>query len=202
MTLIRKVVAALVVTGCHVTAIDAAVAVLEDELSKPLEKRRKSDRERQRRHRDKVATQSCPLISLSKDSDLEVKKERKRVINMNETGDLFGNVPVAADDWPEDFADQFWAKWPKHFRKYARKDVATKLARVRRKREATWAEIWGGLCAYLATNPDPQFIPAPAVWVHQARWAANYDVVATAKPEKTSPMLDYAAEQMRHVREG
>lgn len=99
------------------------------------------------------------------------------------TGDLFGCLPAAADDWPEDYEDQFWAKWPRHPRKHSQKQVFEKLARIRRDGgikngkkliPVTWVEIWGGLCAYVDSNPEHKFIPCPVVWVNGGRWVADY----------------------------
>lgn len=107
------------------------------------------------------------------------------------TGDLFGNVPAPVDDWPDDFDIQFWDAWPRHPRKHSQKQVADKLARIRKAGgivvrgklvPVTWAQIWGGLTAYVASNPEHKFIPAPLVWVNQARWTANHDAVEPAKP--------------------
>lgn len=100
--------------------------------------------------------------------------------------DLFGYVspsaPVVIDDWPDDFAIQFWDKWPPHFRKYGKPQVLKKLASLRENRDATWAHVFGGLGAYLASNPEIKFIPAPLVWLNQRRWTASYSTVPAPRP--------------------
>lgn len=89
--------------------------------------------------------------------------------------DLFGPQPGAvAADWPENAGDQFWALWPAGPRKHSKKQVFAKLARISRAREATWDEVIRGLRAYIASKPDPQYIPAPMVWLNQQRWMADY----------------------------
>lgn len=204
-TPIADMVARMLLAGSPVDSLVDAVASAEVERFKTLEKRRKWDRERQARKR---AAQSSPvdvaISSLSFDSEVRFKKERKRPQMQKPTGDLFGNLPPAPDDWPEDFAALFWSTWPRHPRKHSREQVTAKLGRIRRSGKVTWAALFGGLQAYLGTNPEPKFIPAPMVWLNQSRWEADYGVMLTARPPepKTSPMLDYAAEQMRHVREG
>lgn len=104
----------------------------------------------------------------------------------NATGDLFAEtLPAAVDDWPAEYQIQFWDAWPRHPRKHSQKQLFAKLATVRRKREATWAQVWGGLTAYLASDPEHKFIPCPVVWVNQARWMADYSKPANSVPQST-----------------
>lgn len=93
-------------------------------------------------------------------------------------GDLFGNRP---DDWPEDFAAQFWDTWPRHNNKYDEPDVARRLTKIRKSGRWAWAQVFGGLKAYLATNPEPTWIPTPSNWIAKQRWQADYSKVLTSK---------------------
>lgn len=140
--------------------------------------RKSADLKRQKESR-KARARKKPDISILPLIDSESKKVRKRSAVEKDMGDLFGNGPP--DDWPEDFGDQFWAAWPRHFRKAAKKDVFKKLARIRKSREATWAELFGGVTAYFASNPEYQWIPAPEVWLNKQRWQADYSRVGTGR---------------------
>lgn len=191
---IAERLAVMLFRGMSADKVVAEVEILEREATEPLESRRKYDRERKaaKRREAKMSAEhkSDPLyLSSSQLGDSRSKKE-------GPLPDLFGGLPAVVDDWPEDYADQFWGRWPRHPRKHSQKQVFAKLARVRQAGgikingklvPVTWTQIWGGLNAYLASDPEPKFIPCPVVWVNQARWAANYDVV-TSVPKRKSFM--------------
>ena len=75
----------------------------------------------------------------------------------------------APDDWPSDFGEKFWKKYPAG-RKTGRLAVIGKLAAVRRRGNVLWATIDAGLDRYIASNPDPEFTKGPLVWVNQGCW--------------------------------
>jgi hypothetical protein len=111
-----------------------------------------------------VTVGDAPYISssllLNLDSDSERKKVKKEAASQR-------------DDWPTDFADRFWQKYPNCKRKHSRRQVGEKLAKVRAVGDVTWAEVFGGLSRFAESDPEPRFIPAPEVWVNQARWTAD-----------------------------
>ena len=92
------------------------------------------------------------------------------------------------DDWPEDFFDRFWARYPPG-RKTEKKAVYAKLERIRRDREVAFAEMMAGLDRFVATNPEPKFTPAPLVWLNRGRWDDEY--AAGVRGRKT--MFDIAS---------
>lgn len=77
------------------------------------------------------------------------------------------------DDWPEDYFERFWQRYPPG-RKTEKKAVEAKLARTRRDREVTFAKLMAGLDRFVATNPEPKFTPAPLVWLNRGRWDDEY----------------------------
>lgn len=86
--------------------------------------------------------------------------------------------PAVGDDWPPDYADQFWSRYPPG-RKYGKAKVIAKLMRVRRD-GVTWATLMAGLDKFLATRPTPKYTPAPMVWLNDQRWDADYGTERTA----------------------
>lgn len=102
--------------------------------------------------------------------------------------DLFqALMPAIRDDWPDDYQMQFWEQWPSHFRKHSRKQVFAKLARIKADRDVQWAALMGGLARYLGGDPEPQFIPAPLVWLNGQRWEVKH-----AGPAKKKSFMDVA----------
>lgn len=116
-----------------------------------------------------------------------------------QTGDLFGHDVVpdrcsGNDDWPDDYQAKFWAKYPPG-RKYGKPKVAAKLDKLRRDKTVTWAMLWDGLQAFVASNPDEKFTPAPLVWLNQHRWTAYAGRVIPVKRQRLS-FMDIAMGKM------
>lgn len=86
-----------------------------------------------------------------------------------------GLAPV--DDWPVDFFEQFWKKYPPG-RKTSKKEAKLKLEKIRKKGDheghpVTFGQIMTGLDRYIASKPDPQFTKAPEVWLNKECWAGE-----------------------------
>lgn len=112
-------------------------------------------------------------LDLDKDSDPEGKKDSV----------------VVTDDWPGDYEDQFWKLYPPG-RKGEKKAVMAKLAKLRKSEDVTWTALMDGLRRYVDTRPDPQFTPAPMVWLNKGRW--DVETVRGLKPAGPLTMADIA----------
>jgi hypothetical protein len=100
------------------------------------------------------------------------------------------------DDWPEDYFDRFWKLYPPG-RKGERKAVMVKLAKIRRAGEVTFAKLMAGLSRYAATNPDPQFTPAPMVWLNKGRWDVELVPARPGASGQGPTMVEIATGQRR-----
>lgn len=163
---IADLVAELLAQGCHRDTVVKAVRVAElsliDAATYGLQRRADDNRLR---------------------SEAAVRKRRSRSMSQApKGGDIYSLLPLDsdsqgsktvacsnADDWPEDFGDQFWTAYPAG-RKYDQHKVVAKLAKYRADKVVTWAALWDGLQQLIASRPDQQFTPAPMVWLNQRRW--------------------------------
>ena len=104
-------------------------------------------------------------------------------------GDLFSDNPKpASQSQTPDHFEEFWKLYPKTSRKSNRKGCLEKFrlivaGRAKSIDRADGATIVAGLKSYVATSPDPQYVPAPMVWLNQARWEA----FTGNEPEQISP---------------
>jgi hypothetical protein len=78
-------------------------------------------------------------------------------------------VPAVQDDWPVDYGEQFWVRYPPG-RKSGKKAVLAKLATIRKNREVTFARLMDGLSRYVESMPDPKYTKGPLVWLNQGCW--------------------------------
>lgn len=76
------------------------------------------------------------------------------------------------DDWPPNYRDVFWAKYPN---KVGKRKVLEKLDAVR-KRGVSWNDLWGGLCRYCDKTDDRPWCN-PETWLNQDRWTDEPAVV-------------------------
>lgn len=101
------------------------------------------------------------LPLMGSDSDLDSERDRDSERKKDSV--------VVTDDWPEDYGDRFWKLYPPG-RKGEKQAVMAKLAKIRKSKLVTFAALMAGLQRYVDTNPDPQFTPAPMVWLNKGRW--------------------------------
>jgi hypothetical protein len=71
------------------------------------------------------------------------------------------------DDWPKDYRERFWEKYP---HKVGKPDALRKLDGVRKRGRVTWAELNAGLDGYIGKTDDRPWCN-PATWLNQERWA-------------------------------
>ena len=76
-----------------------------------------------------------------------------------------GEVSRETSDWPSDFREQFWLKYP---RKKAKKAAFKALDTIRKSNEVTFEK----LMAAVDKIPigEPKFIPHPATWLNAGQW--------------------------------
>lgn len=107
------------------------------------------------------------LTPISSNSQKVLKKERKKESVV--PGTVPGTFPVPTDDWPENYLDVFWSKYPPG-RKTGKKAVAAKLAGIRKRKEVTFATIMLGVTRYAESGVDPKYTKAPEVWLNKGCW--------------------------------
>lgn len=125
----------------------------------------------QRARRGGQSPGTIPDPMSSKTQEVVKKEVKKEPRCPPVPGDTLG----PADDWPDDFLEQFWSAFPP-FRKQAKAKVGAKLARIRTqtgKQKVTWASLFGGVMKFAATNPG-EYAPAPMVWLNDGRWDREY----------------------------
>ncbi len=130
---------AMVAGGCSAAAL---LAVLEQDFA-----RRAAETERKRKYAKPKAAVNVKLPS----SDSQTT----------------GNDRGRPDDWPPNYLEAFWTKYPN---KVGKGDALKKLVIVRRSGTVTWAELWAGLERYVAKTDDRPWCN-PATWINQQRWA-------------------------------
>jgi hypothetical protein len=117
--------------------------------------KRKRQRDKQTSHGNVTRDSRPPDTDTDTDTEAE-KEERTREVAL-----------APADDWPSDFRERFWAKYPN---KVGKPDALKKLDRIRKTGGVPWAELWGGLERYVGKTDDRPWCN-PATWIYQQRWA-------------------------------
>jgi hypothetical protein len=115
--------------------------------------------DRVKRHRERKCNVTDTVTVTPPDTEQNTEQSRKK-----ETREV---ALSPADDWPSDFRERFWNKYPN---KVGKPDALKKLDRVRKTAGVPWAELWGGLERYVAKTDDRPWCN-PATWIHQQRWA-------------------------------
>jgi 5-methylcytosine-specific restriction endonuclease McrA len=94
-------------------------------------------------------------------------------------------------DWPSDFREQFWAKFPN---KVGKPKALTKLEAVCR-RGVPWLEVMDGLDRYIRSKPPDRAWLNPETFINQERWA---DQPAETSNGKTSGIIA-ASDKLRVI---
>jgi len=200
--LVERMLAAEVPHDVVVLAVRTAEnfsAILHGENAEKMEKRRAADRERNRRkyqlakvskasgkvagHKDssaKASSENCgesadkPQESVLLSSSLSVSQEGFTKGKKKEQTEVCAREKPApsADDWPIGYEALFWNGFPKK-RRYDKPQVMALLAKLRREKTATWAEIYGGVLRYSASSPG-DYAKAPLPWLRGQRWEVDY----------------------------
>jgi hypothetical protein len=76
---------------------------------------------------------------------------------------------VVLDDWPADYAEQFWRRYPRRVAKLA---AMKALERVRKSGQVNFPDLLAAVEAYAdsVSNKDMQFICHAASWLNAGRW--------------------------------
>jgi len=110
-----------------------------------------------------------PLLN----TDLLTSTERKE---QNTDSAALRSV-VRADDWPENFMDEFWNNFPPA-RKGQKGKVLQKLGKLRANK-VKWADLFGGVMRYAASQPG-EYGKAPLAWLNGELWDSAW-------PARTPP---------------
>jgi hypothetical protein len=73
----------------------------------------------------------------------------------------------SGSDWPSDYREQFWAKYP---RKTGKAAAIRKLDGVRKAGKVEFSSIMAAVEKYAAASRDPQFIKHPETWINKGCW--------------------------------
>lgn len=87
------------------------------------------------------------------------------------------------DDWPDDFRDRFWARYP---HKVGKPKALAKLEAAR-KRGISWHSIMNGLERYIRDKPPERSWLNPETFLNQERWADEPATVSTGPPRLGGP---------------
>lgn len=82
------------------------------------------------------------------------------------------------DDWPEDFREQFWARYPNR----VGKPKALAKLEASRKRGVSWRAIMNGLERYIRDKPADRAWLNPETFINQERWTDQPAHVSTGAP--------------------
>lgn len=75
---------------------------------------------------------------------------------------------VSTDDgWPEDYREQFWAKYP---RKTGKTGALKKLEVVRRSGKVQFDDLLAAVDRYAEANTDPKYTKHPETWLNKGCW--------------------------------
>jgi hypothetical protein len=99
----------------------------------------------------------------------------------------------SADDWPSDFRERFWSRYPNKVGKPA---ALKKLEIARKSGRVTWITVMAGLEKYIAKTDDRPWCN-PATWIHQDRWNDQPAQVQKAPMDAQKQRSDDALEQLR-----
>jgi hypothetical protein len=98
-----------------------------------------------------------------------------------------------ADDWPSDFRERFWSRYPN---KVGRPAALKKLEIARKSGRVTWVTVMAGLEKYIAKTDDRPWCN-PATWIQQDRWNDQPAQVQKTPMDAQKQRSDDALEQLR-----
>ena len=164
-----------------------------------------AERQRRKRERDK----SVSHVSVTRDSlppetetETETNTEKKEDSSLR-SDDRAAKVSNStretsiADDWPKDYRDQFWSKYP---RKVARKSAFKALDKIRKSREVSFSRLMAGI--EKIPIGEPVFIPHPATWLNAGRWDdEQYEPIGGFNGKPKRSVQDAAADLVGRMRE-
>ena len=146
-----------------------------------------------------------PNLKGNKENPVSVSHSPKAHIPEPEPEPVDSKIPGRAvafqrDDWPNDYADRFWAAYPPG-RKTGRKPVGEKLARIRKSGTVSWQALMAGLQRYIDSRPG-EFVCGPMVWLNREGWNDEITIKRNGAgvPRKAGNAFARIAAQMENER--
>jgi hypothetical protein len=151
--------------------------------------------------RTDVAENDAALDAESTNPRRKEERNKQKTINKEQKKETRAESALIADDWPEDFREQFWARYPN---KVGKPKALAKLEACR-KRGISWLTLMAGLGRYIRDKPPDREWLNPETFLNQERWsdqpamvrstgpprvAQGFESLFQEKPDATSPEYD------------
>lgn len=149
---------------------------IEDELAKAIEKSSINSANAKRRHSERKADaqRSDTHARASSQPQSQSQKEEEQETRVN--------ALVVDDDWPPDYRDRFWERYPN---KVGKPKALAKLDACR-KRRVPFNAIMAGLDRYIRTKPPDRQWLNPETFINQERWNDQPAPVSQGNPDERS----------------
>lgn len=149
---------------------------VDDELAKAIEKSSVNSANAKRRHSERKADaqRSDTHARASSQPQSQSQKEEKQETRVN--------ALVVDDDWPPDYRDRFWDRYPN---KVGKPKALAKLDACR-KRRIPFNAIMDGLDRYIRTKPPDRQWLNPETFINQERWNDQPAPVSQGNPDERS----------------
>ncbi len=102
------------------------------------------------------------------ESEVESEKKKEVPNGTPASAGLFGDEAVKGD-WPKDYAEQFWATYP---RRTEKKAALAKLGALRKSASVPWERFFGGVRRYArhVAGTEERYIKHPTTWLNRGCW--------------------------------
>lgn len=149
---------------------------IDDELAKAIEKSSVNSANAKRRHSERKADaqRSDTHARASSQPQSQSQKEEEQETRVN--------ALVVDDDWPPDYRDRFWDRYP---HKVGKPKALAKLDACR-KRRIPFNAIMDGLDRYIRTKPPDRQWLNPETFINQERWNDQPAPVSQGNPDERS----------------
>jgi hypothetical protein len=181
MSAVAKLIEDMIAAGVSADLVGRTAALLAEREAvlvpdEQAERRRAKDRERKRLRNsaDSAEFQTSPAAPKDVEPKLPTVEN-----NQSPTTPLKPPAARRFDDWPEDFAEQLWAVFPRRTDKKVGMEALAKLHRMDR---VAWADLMRGVGAL--DDCDPQFVPTLARWIKNERWKDERPSPGRAPPSR------------------
>lgn len=134
-----------------------------------MEEKRIYERVRKAQYRARVSqdlSQNVPGTGVERVL-LSTTDESERKKNKNQTP--IADVPRDKSDWPTDYREQFWKRYP---RKTEKKAALAKLEAICKSAKVPWAVFIAGVDRYCGhvTGHEERYIKHPTTWLNKGCW--------------------------------
>lgn len=121
-------------------------------------------------------------------------REQKDTLSLR-SSDVRAAAPGKAlgPDWPTDYREQFWQRYPE---KVAKPKALAKLDALARGGKAKFGEIMAGLDRYIAGKPADRQWCNPLTWLNGERWA-DQPAVAAGQPSRHGSVAEQSPTRRR-----